>query len=303
MRLEGRGEWWCKDPRLLWEESFVQGEQEEEQDEDEDYIPEEGDEDSDMDTDDSEDDGEEDIQSELQSLSLDQPPIPPTQPSQDQAHTKPNLAQNSFLYKLAQTLRPDPNTNNPRALYLDPWTTARREQMKQLLQIYVLHGWPLPEYEYRVSGRYLANPSRQQQEPDLTNFKREDCLAALAQWSIDKRERERAERRVAARQEAQTKRKVTSIARKLQKWFLHPASRHEEIDESLIPYAVLALVELEELEPVPEEVILGTKIHRVLQWVVDCRPLQEREDLREICDKASQFLRNWEYIINSASED
>jgi hypothetical protein len=299
--FRGTGEWWWKDPRFLWEESFVQSGQDDDEEE-EDYVPE--DEDSDMDTDDSEEDGEEEeeeeegMEVELQSLSFDQsqPPIPPTQPSQDQANNKPKLAQKSFLYKFAQTLPPKPNTNNPRALYLDPWTTACREEMKQLLQIYTSHGWPLPEYEWRVSGRYFSDPLRQ--ELDLTDFKREDCLAALRQWSIDKRERERAERMVAAKQEeAQTKRSVASIARKLQKWFLLPTEKGEEIDESRIPNAVLALVQLEGLEPVPDEVILETKIHKILQGIVDCPALQEREDLREICGKASKFLQNWEYII------
>jgi hypothetical protein len=316
--FRGTGEWWCKDPRHLYEESFVQGEeaddQEEEEDEDEDYVPEdeeEGDEGSDMDTDDSDDESAgdedeemEDIQTELQSLSLDQPPAP-TAPADhsDEASTNPRRGK-SFLYKLAQTLIPDANNNNnPRANYTDPWTTARREEMKQLINIFVTHGWPVPEYEWRVSGRYITTDPTSW-DLDLTNFKREQCLAALQQWYVDKQERERAERRAAAAaDEAQQRRKVRSIARKLQTWFLVPTERGEEIDESIIPYAVLALVELDELEPVPDEVIRETKIHKILRGVVDCPPMKEREDLREICEQASQFLKNWEYLISQSDAE
>lgn len=312
--FRGTGEWWCKDPRYLYEESFVQGEEADQEegddDEDEDYLPEdedEGDEGSDTDTDESDDEsaadeGEEmeDIQTELQSLSLDQP-LPPTSATadhSDEASTN-SKCKRSFLYRLAQTLVPDPNnTNNPRANFTDPWTTAQRAQMRQLVDILVSHGWPVPEYEWRVSGRYITTDPKSW-DLDLTNFKREECLEALRQWSLDRKERERAERAAAAAAEgAQQTRKVRSIARQLQTWLLAPTEKGEEIDESIIPYAVLALVELEEVEPVSEEVIRQTKIHKILQGIVDCAPMKEREDYREICDKASQFLKNWEHIIN-----
>jgi hypothetical protein len=310
--VRGTGEWWCKDPRYLYEESFVQNEpnDDEEEDEDEDYVPEdeeeEADEGSDMDTDDSDDDdGDEDeemedIQSELQSLSLDQPhplALAPADHS-DEASTN-SKCKKSFLHKLAQTLVPGPNNNNnPRANFTDPWTTAQRAQMRQLVAILISHGWPVPEYEYRVSGRYITTDPKSW-DLDLSAFKREDCLEALRQWSTDRTERDRAERAAAAAAgDTQQTRKVRSIARKLQTWFLVPTEKGEEIDESIIPYAVLALVELDEIEPVPEEVIRQTKIHKILQGIVDCAPMKEREDYREICEKAGQFLKNWEYIIN-----
>lgn len=312
--FRGTAEWWCKDPRYLWEESFVQGEEADQEegdgDEDEDYVPEDAEDDgSEMETDDSddepaaeEDEEMEDIQQEIQSLSLDQPPAPTSPPSalepESQVDTSPKCKR-SFLYIFARTLVPDPNnSNNPRANFTDPWTTAQREQMKQIIAILVSHGWPVPEYEWRVSGRYITTDPNSW-DLDLTNFRREECLEALRQWSVDRKERERAERKAAAAaEETQQKRKVQSIARQLQRWFLVPTERGEEIDESIIPYAVLALVELDELEPVPDEVILGTKIHKILQRIVDCPPMKEREDYREICDKAGQFLKNWEYIIN-----
>lgn len=311
--FRGTGEWWCKDPRYLYEESFVQGEeadQEEgdDEDEDEDYVPEdeeEGDSDSDMDTEDSDDDESddeemEDIQTELQSLSLDQPLPPTSAPADHSDESSTNSkCKRSFLYRLAQTLVPGPNNNNnPRANFTDPWTTAQRAQMRQLVAILVSHGWPVPEYEWRVSGRYITTDPKSW-DLDLSNFRREECLEALRQWSLDRKERERAERQAAAAaEEAQQTRKVRSIARKLQTWLLAPTEKGQEIDESIIPYAVLALVELEEVEPVPEEVIRQTKIHKILQGIVDCAPMKEREDYREICDKASQFLKNWEHIIN-----
>lgn len=308
--FRGTGSWWCKDPRYLYEESFVQGEEDDqvEGDEDEDYIPEdeeEGADDSDMDTDDSDDDESvsdideemEDIQSELKSLSLDQP-LPPTSPS-SAPETETNISpksRRSFLYTLARTLIPD--SNDSRANFTDPWTTAQRAEMKQLVSILVSHGWPVPEYEWRVSGRYITTDPKSW-ELDLTNFKREECLSALSKWCSDRKEREDAERRAAAAtEESQLKRKVISIRRKLQRWFLMPYQKGEEIDKDIMPYAVLTLVELDELEPLPENVILETKIHVVLQDMVDCPPMKEREDFREICDKASQFLKNWEYIIS-----
>ncbi|KAE8550314.1 hypothetical protein EYB25_006540 [Talaromyces marneffei] len=294
--FRGTGEWWCKDPRYLWEESFVPNEVEDDdgqEEEDEDYVPsdeeeEEKKKDSDMDNDESEDDSEgemEDIQSELQSLSLDEPtpPTAPTDPS-DEAETG-SKSKRSFLYRLAQTLAIDPNTNS-RALYLDPWSTSQREKMKQIVQIYVEHGWPVPESEWRVSGRYFSDPLRQ--ELDLSNFRREECLEALRQWSVDQKERERAAHRAAtAVEESQQRRKV----------------RQEEIDDCIIPYAMLASVEVDEQESMPDDVILEMKIDKILQGIVDCTRMKEKEDFREICDKARQFLKNWEYLINQATTE
>lgn len=315
--FRGTAEWWCKDPRYLYEESFVQGEEADEEegdgDEDEDYVPEEegeDDEGSNMDTDDSDDEsaGEdeemEDIQEELQSLSLDQPiPISPPSALETEADTTPKCKK-SFLYKLAQTLVPNNHhRNSPRANFTDPWSTAQRERMRQLVTILVSHGWPVPEYEWRVSGRHITTDPKSW-NLDLSAFKREECLEALKQWSNDRKERERAEREAAAATEkAEQKRKVTSIARKLEKWFLIPTQNGQEIDESAIPHAVLELVDLEKLEPVASEIILETKIHKILQGIVDCAPVKEREDYREICDKVSQFLKNWEYIIGQPDAD
>ncbi|EEA22233.1 hypothetical protein PMAA_060120 [Talaromyces marneffei ATCC 18224] len=66
---------------------------------------------------------------------------------------------------------------------------------------------------------------------------------------------------------------------------------------------MLASVEVDEQESMPDDVILEMKIDKILQGIVDCTRMKEKEDFREICDKARQFLKNWEYLINQATTE
>ncbi|EED16035.1 hypothetical protein TSTA_011450 [Talaromyces stipitatus ATCC 10500] len=264
--FNGTGKWFVKDPRMLYEESFVRDDDDDDEDEDEDYVPDESgsesEEDSDMDVDD--DDEIEEVNQELQSLSLDQQPIP-TPPSPPPVSE--NSKSRSFLHRFAQPL--DKDRINNTTLYLKPWFLKNREEIIQIIQIYVSHGWPLPNYEWRLIYRNGFKPGGSGNELNI----------------VPRLERE----------EAEATRTIAAICRRLKKWLLDPVENQEEekIDAEIVAYGVAELDELEKVVIASDDIITTTGVGKILKGIVDSKTLNERKDMAGICDRARRILKNW----------
>jgi hypothetical protein len=193
--FKGTAELVFKDPRLLYEENLLRDE-DDDVDVDVDYVPDESDSSSASDSE-SIDDDLETLNQELHLLSLDLS-LPSTSTStstftsriptylQPTPHSK-----KSFLHTHAQPLL---SISNPRSatMYQTPWSISLRQDIRELIAIYMHHDWPAPQYEWCVSGRYIRSSGsfeRDIESFDLSSFRREQCREAVKQWNLSRRER------------------------------------------------------------------------------------------------------------------
>lgn len=299
------GEWFDKDPRLIWEEGLVPSDDDEA--EDEDWMPDVDEEDGGDDNDDDMkniedieiDNGKEgELLNELEELSLADLSAP-AQDQQTQQEDNGTVLNKSMLFAIASASKADFYRKSPQF--------ENGEDVKRLIAIYHAHGWPIVQHEYRTTGRYevlsssLAPASGPPKEYviDLSNFDREGCFTAVAEWHTAHHERQRA--KLDANMKSEKHKIILTIRHKLQKLLLahrgKPNEDHVTVDEEGAQEASRLMMELFEWEPDCEAILKETKIHKVLQAIVANEALYEskgRRDLVEVCGSARGFLEEWQ---------
>ncbi|QKX58622.1 uncharacterized protein TRUGW13939_05747 [Talaromyces rugulosus] len=192
----GTAETFFKDPRHLFEDSLLPSDSEDE----EDYLPDSisSDEDDDDEMDDSgEETGEEtceeieSIRAEIEELSLAEPD-PSHEVNEDNNNNnnnnndddRPSKRNRSMLFLLTRIAKADEKH------YFTEFSIARRKDMRELISIYVSHGWPMPAFEWKVSGREERIPPDVKDRLDLSGFDRAGCRERLDEWIRLWRERE-----------------------------------------------------------------------------------------------------------------
>jgi hypothetical protein len=191
----GTAETFFKDPRHLFEDSLLPSDSEDE----EDYLPDSISSDEDEVDDSGEETGEEmgeeieSIRAEIEELSLAESDHPLTDPyspevnednNNNDADDRPSKRNRSMLFVLTRMAKADEKH------YLTEADVARRKDVRELISIYVSHGWPTPAFEWKVSGREERIPPDVKDRLDLSEFDRAGCRERLDEWMRLWRERE-----------------------------------------------------------------------------------------------------------------
>lgn len=187
----GTAETFVKDPRHLFEDSLLPSDSEDE----EDYQPGEfeSDDEDEMDDSSEETDGKrESIRAEIEELSLAEPghlSVPTVNDDDDNEDDKnrPSKRNRSMLFALARIAKADDKH------YLTEADIARRKDLRELISIYVSHGWPTPAFGWKVWGREEKIPAEIKNRLDLSGFDRDGCRQRLNEWMRLWRERKLAE--------------------------------------------------------------------------------------------------------------
>lgn len=176
----GTAETFFKDPRHLFEDSLLPSDSEDE----EDYQPDEFDSDDEGDDemdDSSEETGEEleSIRAEIEELSLaepDHPSVPTVNDDNDNDDDRPSKRNRSMLFALARIAKMDDKH------YLTEADIARRKDVRELISIYVSHGWPTLAFGWKVWGREEKIPPEIKNRLDLSGFDRDGCRERQGEW-------------------------------------------------------------------------------------------------------------------------
>lgn len=307
----GTAEFFVKDPRHLLEESIMPSDEEmdenwsdvdepieNELDELDSHTEgEEEKEEEENDSTDSEiaDEEEEEVRRELEDLSSEaNEPTMKTDAQEEEAVSR-KRRHRSMLYTLAQMRDGEMD-------YWDkPFRVAIRNEMKEIISIYICHGWPTPQFHWKTSGREyeILPPLVGHIAFDDSNFDRAGCLKALEEWMRQRRERQKEARRLADEAErTEITKQVLNVRHKLQKtlMMLGPPDQDAAKLQREIQRVMELLKELDEFEPIEVSVIQQTRVHKVLKVLVDNETLEEKDDIG-VRGKAQEFLSNWEPIL------